>query len=140
MLALPAYTLSVRNDLKILFNFEMDSKDRAVVLLVGLPQINHTLSLAIHEPMRQRIIMNYNIEPYTKAEGREYISEKLKGAGCTQPVFEEGAIEAILNAADGIARMISKLCNAALVIGNSQSQNLITADTVMQAINESTLG
>ena len=131
---------AVLNDLKILFNFEMDSKDRAVVLLVGLPQINHTLSLAIHEPMRQRIIMNYNIEPYTKAEGREYINEKLKGAGCTQPVFEESAIEAILNAADGIARMISKLCNAALVIGNSQSQNLITADTVMQAINESTLG
>ena len=90
--------------------------------------------------MRQRIIMNYNIDPYTKEEGKEYISAKLRGAGCTQPVFEDGAIEAVLNAADGIARMINKLCNAALVIGNSQSQNLITADTVMQAINESTLG
>ena len=131
---------AVLNDLKILFNFEMDSKDRAVILLVGLPQINHTLNLAIHEPLRQRIIMNYNMDAYTKEEGREYIQAKLKGAGCTQPVFDEPAIEAILNAADGTARMISKLCNAALVIGNSQSQNLITVDTVMQAINESTLG
>jgi len=131
---------AVLNDLKILFNFEMDSKDRAVILLVGLPQINHTLSLAIHEPLRQRIIMNYNIDAYTKEEGRDYIHTKLKGAGCTQPVFEEAAIEAVLNAADGTARMISKLCNAALVIGNSQSQNLVTVDTVMQAINESTLG
>ena len=29
---------SILNDLKILFNFEMDSRDRVVVLLAGLPQ------------------------------------------------------------------------------------------------------
>ena len=28
---------AVLNDLKILFNFEMDSRDRAAILLVGLP-------------------------------------------------------------------------------------------------------
>ena len=50
---------AVLNDLKILFNFEMDSRDRAVILLVGLPQLNNTLRLTIHEPLRQRIIMNY---------------------------------------------------------------------------------
>ncbi len=130
---------AVLNDLKILFNFEMDSRDRAVVLLVGLPQLNHTLQLAIHEPLRQRIIMNYNIDGYTKEEGREYIENKLKGAGCNQDVFDESAVEAILNASDGTARMISKLCNSSMVIGNSQGTNLITADTVMQAINESTI-
>ena len=108
---------AVLNDLKILFNFEMDSRDRAVILLVGLPQLNHTLQLAIHEPLRQRIIMNYNIDGYTKDEGRAYIDSKLKGAGCNQDVFDDSAIEAILNASDGTARMISKLCNSALVIG-----------------------
>ena len=36
---------AVLNDLKMLFNFEMDSKDRAVVLLSGLPQLNSTLRL-----------------------------------------------------------------------------------------------
>ncbi len=117
----------------------MDSRDRAVILLVGLPQLNHTLQLAIHEPLRQRIIMNYNIDGYTKEEGRAYIDSKLKGAGCSQEVFDDSAIEAILNASDGTARMISKLCNSSLVIGNSQNISIITADTVMQAINENTL-
>ena len=46
---------AVLNDLKMLFNFEMDSKDRAVILLSGLPQLNSTLRLSIHEPFRQRI-------------------------------------------------------------------------------------
>lgn len=129
----------VLNDLKILFNFEMDSRDRAIILLVGLPQLNHTLQLAIHEPLYQRIIMNYNIEGYSKEEGRIYIANKLKGAGCNQEVFEDSAIEAILNASDGTARMISKLCHTSLVVANSQNINLITSDTVMQAINESTI-
>lgn len=131
---------AVLNDLKILFNFEMDSRDRAVILLVGLPQLNNTLQLSIHEPLRQRIIMNYNLDGYSKDEGRAYIEQKLKKAGCTDPVFDENAIEAILNASDGTARMISKLCNASLVIGHSRNSGTITSDIVMQAINDSTLG
>lgn len=131
---------AVLNDLKILFNFEMDSKDRAVVLLVGLPQLNNTLQLSIHEPLRQRIIMNYNLDGFTKEEGRAYIQQKLKKAGCTDPIFEDAAIEAILNASDGTARLISKLCNASLVIGHSQSAGRITSEIVMQAINDSTIG
>ena len=118
----------------------MDSRDRAVILLVGLPQLNNTLQLSIHEPLRQRIIMNYNIDGYSKEEGRAYIEWKLKKAGCTDSVFDDAAIEAILNASDGTARVISKLCNASLVIGHSQSAGRITSDIVMQAINDSTLG
>lgn len=127
---------AVLNDLKILFNFEMDSRDRAVILLVGLPQLDVTLRFSAHEPLRQRIVMNYSLDAMTKDEGRAYIKAKLDGAGCHQQVFEEAAVEAILNAADGTARMISKLCNASLVIGNSKNMNLITAETVMQAIND----
>ncbi len=131
---------AVLNDLKMLFNFEMDSKDRAVILLAGLPNLNNTLRLSSHEPLRQRIVMNYNLEGMTKEEGRSYIAEKLGGAGCRQPVFEDAAIEAILNASDGTPRLINKLCNTSLLIGNSSGSNIITAETVMQAINDCELG
>ena len=104
----------------MLFNFEMDSKDRAVILLSGLPQLNSTLRLSIHEPFRQRIVMNYNLEGMTKAEGHSYVTAKLNGAGTP--------------------RMINKLCNASLLVGNSSNLNIITADAVMQAINDCELG
>lgn len=83
--------------------------------------------------------MNYSLDGYSKEEGREYIDKKLKGAGCQQEVFDSSAIEAILNASDGTARIISKLCHTCLVIGNSRGQNIITAETAMQAINDCTL-
>lgn len=128
------------NDLKILFNFEMDSKDRAVLLLAGLPQLNNNLRLSIHEPLRQRIVMNYQMDGLSKEESRNYISEKLKGAGCSQTVFEEAAVEAVLNAAEGIPRVINKLCNASLLIGGTKGINLITTDIVMQAVSDCELG
>lgn len=130
---------AILSDLKILFNFEMDSKDRAAILLTGLPTLNTTLKLGIHEPLRQRIVMNYEIGGLTKEEGRQYISEKLKCAGCNQAVFEDNAIEAVLNAADGIPRMINKLCNTCLLIGDSTKSDIITSDIVMKAVNDSEL-
>ncbi len=131
---------AILNDLKILFNFEMDSRDRAAILLVGLPKLNSTLQLQIHEPLKQRIIMNYNLEGLSKEEGKTYISEKLIGAGCNQTIFDDAAIEAILNAADGTPRLINKYCNASMLIGDSSKANLITSDIVMQAINDCELG
>lgn len=130
---------AILNDLKILFNFEMDSRDRAAILLTGLPTLNSTLKIGIHERLRQRIVMNYEIGGLTKEEGRQYILEKLKSAGCNQLVFEENAVEAILNAADGTPRMINKLCNACLLIGDSSGSDLITADTVMKSVNDNEL-
>lgn len=130
----------VLSELKMLFNFEMDSRDRAVVLLVGLPQLNQVLNRGIHEPFRQRLIMNYDMTGLTKEEGREYIREKLRGAGCMQEIFEENAIEAILNAANGTPRMINKFCNSALLVGHSKSESRINAETALQAIDDCELG
>ena len=131
---------AILNDLKILFNFEMDSRDRAAILLAGLPKLNSTLQLQIHEPLKQRIVMNYNLEGLSKEEGKTYISEKLIGAGCNQTIFEEAAVEAILNAADGTPRLINKYCNMSMLLGDTHKANLITTDIVMQAINDCELG
>ena len=78
---------AILNNLKILFSFEMDSRDRAAVLLAGLPKLNNNLRLAVYEPLRQRVVMNYNLEGMEKEEGCIYIAEKLKGAGCSRQIF-----------------------------------------------------
>ena len=130
---------AILNDFKLLFNFEMDSRDRAVVLLCGLPVLNSTLRLSVHEPFRQRIIMNYEMSGLSKEEGRTYILEKLSGAGATRPIFEEAALEAVLNASDGTPRMINNLCNASLLVGDTRKCDVITPEIVMHAINNNEL-
>ncbi len=130
----------ILGDLKMLFNFDMDSKDRAVMLLVGLKGLNNTLRLVTNEPLRQRITMNYNIDNLTKEEAIEYIFSKLKGANCHIEIFNTNAIQAIINASNGIPRLINKICNACLMIANTKNISSINADIVMLAVNETELG
>ena len=130
----------VLSDLQIMFNFEMDSRDLAIILLVGQPRLNTTLNQSTHESLRQRIVMNYHMGGISKEEGRAYITKKLEGAGCRQTVFDENAMEAILNSANGTARMINKICNRSLMIGTSQGKSIIDADAVRKAIEDTQLG
>ena len=124
------------NDLKILFNFEMDSVNKAVVILTGLPQLNNILRLSSHEPLAQRIIMNYEMEPLSIEEGIKFIQDKQKKAGSHMEVFERNALEAIVTASTGIPRIIDKISNQTLLIGNTLNENIITAETVMKAVND----
>ena len=130
----------VLNDLKMIFNFDMDSRDRAIVLLVGLPQLNNTMRLVANEPLRQRITMNYNLDNLNKSETKDYIIAKLNGAKCTTNIFDETAMEAIANASNGIPRIINKICDSSLMIGNTKNLNTINSDIIMLAVNESELG
>lgn len=126
----------ILNDLKLLFNFSMDSKDRAIILLVGLPQLNNTLRLNAHEPLRQRIVMNYEVEGLDKEEASKYITQRMERAGCKQKVFEEGALEAIINSGNGTMRIINRICDTCLLLGYHEKSEYITTDIVMKAVND----
>lgn len=126
----------ILNDLKLLFNFSMDSKDRAVVLLAGLPQLNNTMRLNVHEPLRQRIVMNYDMEGLNKEETREYILRKMERASCKQTVFEETALEAVINAGNGTMRIINRICDNCLLLGYHNKKERIDTEIVMKAVND----
>lgn len=127
---------AILNDLKILFNFDMDSKDRAIVILSGLPQLANILNYSSHEPLRQRIIMNYHMEGLTKTESKEYINVKLQKANASKQIFDDNSLEAIVNASGGIPRLINKYCNASLNIANASGLDLVNIDVFEKAYND----
>ena len=126
----------ILHDLKSLFNFEMDSRDLAIVIMTGLPELNRTLNLKMHESLRQRITMNYNMEGITREESRQYIQKKLDGVGCVREVFTANAIEALANAANGVPRMLNKIADRAMQIADSKNLNQIDADIVGEAVSD----
>ena len=127
---------TILNDLKILFNFEMDSKDPAVVLLSGLPGVARSLRLSSHEDLRQRLVMNYHMDGLSKEEARGYIERKLGAAGCTRNVFSPGALEAVLNSAAGLPRVINRLCTRAMMFGASADEETVSAETAVKAASD----
>lgn len=128
------------NDLKMLFNFDMDSKDKALILLVGLPLLNNTLNLNSHEPLRQRITMSYHFNGLNKLEAKEYILFKLKKAGCLIETFSDAALDAIINSSNGIAREIDRIVNRSLMLGEKLKADIIDTEIVMMAHDDILLG
>ena len=131
---------SILSDFKMLFNFELDSRDRAIVLLVGGLSLNNTLNLSSNEGLRQRITVNYKMNNLSKEDARIYIESRLHCAKCVQTVFDEPALETITNASNGIPRVIHKICDMSMIIGDMQNTEIINADIVTAAVNEIQLG
>lgn len=127
---------AVLNDLKLLFNFDMDSKNYAVLILSGQPVLNNILSKQVHEALKQRIVINYNFEGISKLEVKEYINSRLKLAGVYTEIFKSNAIEAINGCCNGSTRKLNAIVDKCLLIGSLNKANFIDTDIVMSAQNE----
>lgn len=123
-------------DLKLLMNFEMDSRNYAVLALSGQPTLNHTLSMQIHEALKQRIVINYNMQGLTGEEVADYARDRMKLCGVSQEVFEPAALEAAYGCCGGSIRRLNSLLHRALIIGCEQKSRTISTGTIMDASNE----
>lgn len=131
---------NILNDLKLLFNFEMDSKNYASVILVGQPILNNILNRNIYEALRQRITVSYNLVGISKEELINYINTRIDIAHGNKGIFSDQAIETIYSASSGSIRVVNNIITKCLVIGNSKKSQIIDSDIVLEACNELALG
>ena len=131
-----ALSSKILADLKILFNFNMDSKDKAVVILSGLSSINDALNYRSHDDIRQRIVTKFEMQPLSENDSLNYLQTKLEKAGGSMSIFEEGAVKAIISLSAGIPRMIDKVMNTALLVGDKYNSKLISREVVQMVEDE----
>lgn len=127
---------AVLNDLKLLFNFEMDSKNYAVLILAGQPLLNNILSKQVHEALKQRILINYNFEGISKEETKDYIITRLQLSGASPDIFEDNTYEALYGCCNGSIRKLNTIISKCLIIGCINNEKKINTDIVMAAQNE----
>ena len=126
----------VLNDLKLLLNFDMDSINHAIVILSGQPTLNNTLSKQVHEPLKQRIVINYNFSGITKQEVNDYVLTRLSLCGMNNAIFNPGAIEAVYSCCNGSTRKLNSIIEKCLMVGFQKNINVIDTEIVMIAQNE----
>lgn len=129
----------VLSDIKLLLNFNMDSENYAIFILMGHPVLNDILSKSIHEPLKQRITISYNFEGISKLEMEEYIVSRLKLCGVHEPIFNENSIEAIYSCCNGSTRKLNAIVEKCLLIGAQKNIRIIDTEVVMIAQNETEL-
>jgi general secretion pathway protein A len=123
----------------LLLNFDMDSSTYLTLLLIGQPLLRRTLSLQHHEALRQRIAVHYHLEGLSRSELDDYIAHQLKAAGCSQPVFDDTARQALYQATKGIPRKVNKLALTALRLAASRKVSIVDEAVLMDAAAEALL-
>ncbi len=125
--------------LPLLMNFDMDASRHLSVLLVGQPLLRRTLSLQMHEPLRQRIAVQAHLEGLLRDELDAYLAHQLKAAGCAQPLFDDTARHALYQATKGILRKINKLALTALRVAAARKVSIISDAILLDAATEALL-
>lgn len=125
--------MSILDDLRLLFNFKMDSANPFVLILAGQPQIRNKLALNTCYPLRQRITMRYSMQGLSIEETADYCTGRMKIAGCTSDIFTPSALEAIHTISGGIPRNINNIAITSLMYSTERKMLTVNEEAVYQA-------
>jgi len=125
--------------LPLLLNFDMDSSRYLTLLLIGQPLLRRTLSLQMHEGLRQRIGVHYHLEGFTREELDAYLTQQLKASGVTQSLFDETARQGLYQVTKGIPRKVNKLAMTALRLAAERKAQMVDEAALLDATAEALL-
>ena len=126
----------ILNDLIMLMNFNFDSSNYVILILTGTPVLNHTINRAVHEALKQRIVIQYETAGMNEKDIETYINIKLKRAGRNEPLVMPEALTALSNACQGSSRKLNNLMTHCLIVGAAANRMIIDNDTIMEAADE----
>ena len=126
-------------ELKILYDFDMESTDYVSIALVGNNVIRDELKKVKYESFQQRIIVKYDLENLTKKEVKEYVESRLELSGQSKNIFTNNAIYALYMVSKGNIRVLNVLIINCLIIGSQQQKEIINEDIVRLAKEQNEL-
>jgi type II secretory pathway predicted ATPase ExeA len=121
-------------DLRLLTIADFDRQSPFHLILAGRPELDDRLAEPAHLALDQRIATVARLMPLAADETRQYVLVRLKAAGVIdQPVFEDGAIDALFDASDGIPRRINTSATASMIVAAARGRRIVTAQDVHDA-------
>ena len=121
--------------IRLLSNFETATSKLLQILLVGQPELKVKLDLPELRQLKQRVGLRCQIPPLTSQEAHEYIRHRLRVAGARDmALFNEAAVDRIMEYSGGIPRVINILGDHCLLFGYADQKRRIDRQAVNQAI------
>lgn len=120
-------------ELRLLLNFQKNDAFLLTMVILGQPELAQKIRQ--HEPLAQRIAIKYNLTGLSQEEVGKYIDYRLKAAGGTKEIFDNGSIEEIYKASRGIPRIINNVCDLSLLMGFSNQAEVVSG-AIVKAVAE----
>jgi general secretion pathway protein A len=124
--------------LRMLSNFETNSRKLMQIVLAGQPQLRERLSLPHLVQLRQRMSIFSRIDRLNTEETQLYLHHRLQVAGYRHKtqLFSGPAVALIAKYSEGIPRNINNICFNALALGYVLKQESIREDAVLESLQD----
>ena len=122
-------------EIRLLSNQEYQDFGVMSVFLVGQPELNERLAHERLLPLRQRIGIRFDLQPFSEEETRRYLLFRLGKAGVQRGgLFNDEAVRLIHAEGHGVPRLINVICDQALLSGFAEGKSVIDAKIVRDCV------
>ncbi len=129
-------TQEMLEEIRLLSNIEKTDAKLINIFFIGQNEFNEILNRNQNRAVRQRLTLNYNIDPLTPDETGEYIRHRLNIAGATYPIFHEEAVQEVFLYSGGFPRRINVICDHSLLSGYVKEKKTIDSSIVKECAKE----
>jgi type II secretory pathway predicted ATPase ExeA len=123
----------VMRNIHLLVTTQNHQKKPSRILLAGRPELKERIELDEHRSLKELIAIGCHLKPLGAADTQKYIACRLRVAQtrpAARPVFEEDALASVCCHSRGFPRLISRICESALMRGYVLRQGKITAGII----------
>lgn len=124
---------TVLTTLRILTNFDMDSRLVLSLVLAGDNQLRHMLESPSLEPIRRRMAHIATLRLLSRVETRDYIQHRLRIAGAPTFPFDTQAVDAVFEVSRGNLRAIDQLARKSLELAAQKAIATVDPSLVAEA-------
>jgi general secretion pathway protein A len=123
----------VLENLRLLSNLETSKEKLLQIVMAGQPELEKKLDQPELRQLKQRIFLQWRLEPLSEEEVEAFIDYRVKAVGCKRnDLFSRDAVRQIAFYSKGIPRLINIICDNALLIAYGASQKRVSADIISE--------
>ena len=126
----------VFDEIRLLTNYQLDDVNLISVILMGQPELLKRLAHQVYEPLRQRIGIQFVLQPLRLEEVGAYLQYRLENAGGRTDLFTAEAVRLIAEYSAGVPRRINQLASLALLEGYGRGTTQIDSAIIIEVARE----
>jgi general secretion pathway protein A len=128
-------------EVRLLANIETATEKLLPLVLAGQPELRDRLNEPGLRQLKQRVALRCEITPFSQEETAAYIAYRLRTAGGdAAKLFTREAVMLIHLKSGGIPRIVSVMCDNALVTGCGLERRPVDRDIVVEVARDFDLG
>ncbi len=128
--------IEVLAELHTLCQFHKDAGPYLPMVLVGQSQLIDKLSYRASAALASRVVARSHLEGINREDMSLYLQHHLSLAGIKSALFDEAAVTAVHQGANGLLRKANHLARGALIAAAKAESQTVTADHVRLASTE----